>query len=290
MYQFSQSLTGHNALVVEGGAIRSIFSAGLLDSFLQHQFDPFDFYIGVSAGASNLAFFLAGLQGKAFQGYLNSVQNPQFINATRFLKGGNLIDMDWLFDSQISRELEQKLIARSDSRFYVGMTDVLTGMSEYHQGMNAELLTALKASMSLPLLYRDFPVYRGRRMTDGGIANGIPVDEAIRLGAKKIMLIRSRHRDYVKSDSLFHKYIRHKLKHYPELHRVMQQRISIHEATRKLIAAPPPGVSIIDITPPTQFTLSRFSKNIKNLQRGYRLGREMADNAIQQWNNSEITQ
>jgi len=49
-----------HALIVEGGAMRSVFSAGLLDGFLQRQFNPFDFCIGVSAGASNLAIFLSG--------------------------------------------------------------------------------------------------------------------------------------------------------------------------------------------------------------------------------------
>jgi predicted patatin/cPLA2 family phospholipase len=289
MIKQSLSITGPNALVVEGGAIRSIFSAGILDAFLANNFNPFDLYIGVSAGASNLAFFLSGLEGGAYQAYLNSVNNPQFINTTRFILGGDLLDMDWLFNCEISLEMQHILNEMTDKNFLVGMTEVATGRNIFHKGINNELLMALKASMSLPLLYREFPCYRGSLMTDGGIANGIPVDEAIRLGAKKIMVIRSRHKDYVKTDSLFHKYVRFKLKRYPELHRVMLQRINIHERTRKLIASPPAGVSIIDITPPIEFRLPRFSKNSRQIENGYKLGIKMASQAIQQWIESDPT-
>ena len=274
---------GLNALVVEGGAIRSIFSAGLLDGFLQNNFNPFDCFIGVSAGASNLSFFLAGMQGRAYQAYLNSVQHPQFINLPRFLMGGHLLDMDWLFNSQISTELEDVIAPLSDVNFHVAMTQVDNGESVFHRGMNLELLSALKASMCLPLLYRGFPEYGGVQMTDGGIANGIPVDEAIRQGATKIMVIRSRHQAYVKTDTLFHRFLRFKLRHYAQLHRVMQQRVSLYDKTRALIASPPAAVRVIDICPPRQFRLSRFSKNTKQIEAGYRMGPEGAERAIQQW-------
>jgi predicted patatin/cPLA2 family phospholipase len=283
MNKLSQPITGRNALVVEGGAVRSIFSAGILDRFLQEQFDPFDFYIGVSAGASNLAFFLSGLQGKAYQGFLNSVQNPQFINPVRFLLGGDLIDMDWLFNSHIIRELEKLLSSDSETEFYIGMTEVATGRNEYHRGMNAELFSALKASMSLPLLYRDFPAYQGRQMTDGGIANGIPVDEAIRLGAENIMVIRSRYKDYQKTDSLFHQFIRYKLKKYPALVALMEQRVSIHDETKNLIAKPPTGISIVDVYPPKEFSMGRFCKQKSKIDYGYHLGQQLAEQAIMKW-------
>ena len=52
-----------NALIVEGGAMRSVFSAGLLDGLLQQRFNPFDFYIGVSAGAYNIVVYLVGKSG-----------------------------------------------------------------------------------------------------------------------------------------------------------------------------------------------------------------------------------
>ncbi len=279
--------SGLNTLVVEGGAIRSIFSAGLLDGFLQNKFNPFDCFIGVSAGASNLSFFLAGLEGRAYQAFLNAVQHPQFINLPRFLVGGHLLDMDWLFNSQICTELEDVITQFSDINFHVAMTRVDNGESVFHRGMNLDLLSALKASMCLPLLYRGFPEYGGVRMTDGGIANGIPIDEAIRQGATKIMVIRSRHKDYVKSDTLFHRFLRFKLRHYSQLHRLMQQRVSLYDKARALIAAPPDTVQVIDVCPPEQFRLSRFSKNRKQIEAGYRMGLENAERAIQQWQDTD---
>jgi len=63
--------------------MRSVFSAGLLDGFLQHRFDPFDGYLGVSAGASNLAFFLAGRSGNSLHWFLKAAESRECISRTR---------------------------------------------------------------------------------------------------------------------------------------------------------------------------------------------------------------
>lgn len=274
---------GKTALVIEGGALRSVFSAGLLDGFLEQGFDPFDMYIGVSAGASNLAFYINYMQGKGFELYIKSILNHQFIRPMRFIAGGHWIDLDWLFEELIDTELKARLLNQAEPHFHVGMTSVDSGESIYHRGFNHQLIDALKASMSLPLLYRDFPDYKGEPMTDGGIANGIPVDEAIRLGATRIMVVRSRTQNHVKTDTLMHRFIRYKLRKYPQLHKTLERRISIHENIKALIANPPKGIRIVDICPPGSFNQGRFSRDRKKLEQGYRLGVEESLKAIKLW-------
>jgi predicted patatin/cPLA2 family phospholipase len=271
------------ALVVEGGALRSVFSAGLLDGFLQQNFNPFDIYIGVSAGASNLAFYINQMQGQGFELYIKSIQSSRFIRPSRFITGGHLIDLDWLLDELIDADLKTRLLNQEEQNFYVGMTSVTSGASVYHKGFNDHLIDALKASMSLPLLYRNFPSYNGESMTDGGIANGIPVDEAIRLGANRIMVVRSRSKDYVKTDTAMHRFIRYRLRKYPKLFETLQQRIAIHERTKALISNPPEGVRIVDICPPDAFKQGRFSRDQKKLQQGYQMGTEQSRKAIELW-------
>lgn len=274
---------GKTALVVEGGALRSVFSAGLLDGFLTQDFDPFDIYVGVSAGASNLAFYINRMKGKGFELYIQSIQSRRFIRPSRFVAGGHLIDLDWLLDELIDSDIKARLLNQTKQAFYVGMTSVSSGKSVYHQGFNRWLIDALKASMSLPLLYRNFPVYHGEAMTDGGIANGIPVDEAIRLGADRIMVVRSRAKDYVKTDTPMHRFIRYKLRQYPQLHQTLQQRIAIHENTKALIANPPEGIRIVDICPPESFKQGRFSRDQNKLEQGYRMGFNESFKAIDFW-------
>ena len=78
------------------------------------------------------------------------------------------------------------------------MTDVQTGDAIYHLTGAGDLEQVLKASSAMPLLYRDYPKVGGRPMTDGGVADALPVGEAIRRGARRIMVIRSRPREYRK--------------------------------------------------------------------------------------------
>ena len=98
------------ALVVEGGALRSVFSSGLLDGFMKHDFDPFDLYIGVSAGAANLLFYISRMPGAGYELYRQAVQSTRFISPVRFVKGGHLIDLDWLLDHLITGDLRDRLL------------------------------------------------------------------------------------------------------------------------------------------------------------------------------------
>lgn len=76
------------ALVVEGGAMRGIFSTGVLDGFLARNFNPFDIYFGVSSGSGNLAAFLARMPGRNLKIYTDYSLRPEFINWRRAAMGG----------------------------------------------------------------------------------------------------------------------------------------------------------------------------------------------------------
>lgn len=273
-----------NALIVEGGAMRSVFSAGLLDGYLAENFDPFDFYIGVSAGAYNLAAYLAGAPGVSLQMFQTLASDRKFINYWRFLRGGHLLDLDWLFASAITESrLNLEQVYRQNKRLYVCVTDVGTGEAVYIETDSQNLTNAIKATTALPLLYRDFPKIGDRPMTDGGVADGIPVAQAIQLGAKNIMVIRSRSQTYIKKDSLGHKFIRWKLRHHESLTRTLSERVKRFEEVIQLIRQPPPEVSIIEICPSDAFDIGRFNRNRQHLQAGYTSGLEEARHAIQKW-------
>ncbi len=264
--------------------MRSIFSSGLLDGFLRHNFDPFDFYIGVSAGAGNLLYFAGRQPGYSLDLYQHVLNSPGFLNFRRFMLSGDLIDLDWLFELL---KKDSRFCLKSDLQInkplLITLTDVARGRAVYHDMNRSWQLEAVKASMSLPLLVRRFPQIDGHLMADGGIADGIPVQKAIELGAKKIMVVRSRQRDYIKKDTPWHRYIRYKMRRFPLLHACMQNRIEQHESVKQLIDHPPKGVSIVDICPPVNFSMSRFSRNPRQLLKGYRLGFNQAKQAISQW-------
>jgi predicted patatin/cPLA2 family phospholipase len=121
-------------------------------------------------------------------------------------------------------------------------------------------------------------------MSDGGIADGIPVIEAIRRGAINIMVVRSRHNHYMKKDTIIHKYIRWKLKGHPELVAVMKKRIEIYQKALSVISNPPKHVNIIEICPPTNFKMGRFNTQYSKLIDGYRKGKNLSKSTIERWN------
>ena len=273
------------ALVVEGGALRGVFSTGLLDGFLEARFNPFDFYIGVSAGASNLAAYLAGMIGRNRKIYLDYSLRPEFLNAARFLRGGHLMDLDWLWNITIKEiRLDLATIYSRGKPFIVVLTDAQTGEAVYKLTSAGDLEQVLKSSSALPLFYRDYPCVDGRPMTDGGVVDSLPVGEAIRLGARRVMVIRSRHRDYLKRNDPYELVMRWHARRYPMLRETMARRAQRYNASVALIRTPPDGVSVIEMCPPHDFRVSRFSQNRRVLEEGYEQGRALAPEAIESWN------
>ena len=277
--------SSESALVVEGGALRGVFSTGLLDGFLEAQFNPFDMFIGVSSGASNLAAYLAGMIGRNKRIYLDYSLRPDFISFPKFLRGGHLLDLDWLWDITIREiRLDLATIYSKKKPFIVVLTDVQTGDAHYKLTSEADLEHVLKASSAMPLLYRGYPEVDGRPMTDGGVADSIPVMEAIRRGARCIMVIRSRHRDYMKRHGLSENFMRWHVRRYPFLQQAMTKRVERYNDSVALIRKPPDGVSIIEICPPENFRVSRLSQDRMILQEGYEQGHSLAAEAIARWN------
>jgi predicted patatin/cPLA2 family phospholipase len=283
--EMSAEQSVESALVVEGGALRGVFSTGLLDGFLEAQFNPFDLFIGVSSGASNLAAYLAGMIGRNRRIYMDYSLRPDFISFPKFLRGGHLLDLDWLWDITIREiRLDLETIYSRAKPFIVVLTDAKTGAAHYKLTGARDLEHVLKASSAMPLLYRAYPEVEGQPMTDGGVADSIPVGEAIRLGARRIMVIRSRHRDYMKRPGLSEHVMRWHVRHYPSLQRVMMKRVERYNEAVALIRKPPKGISIIEICPPESFRVSRLSQDRMILQEGYEQGRALAEEAIARWN------
>ena len=273
-----------DALVVEGGAMRGIFSAGVLDAFLQKGFNPFDICLGVSAGATNLASFLAGMHQRNFKVYTDYSLRPEFISWRKFLTGGHLLDLDWLWDITI-RELRIDIprIINGNQRFLVGVTSVESGEAHYINPSADNIEELLKASSSIPVLYRKQVSINGQQYVDGGLADPIPVEAAFRHGARRILVIRSRKKDYAMSANTPSLLYRHYLKDYPQLCRAALERPARYAEAIEFLRNPPPDVQVIEINPPDDFKTGRITKNIQVLKADYHLGVEAGMEAMTKW-------
>lgn len=269
---------GKSALIVEGGGMRCIFAAGVLNAFGNAAFDPFDLYIGVSAGACHLASHLAGQYDRNFDITLRYSINSEFINPWRFLNGGHLMDLDWMWEQTITHYrlnlayLFSKL--RSQKKEYIIVaTSMATGQALYTQPDENTLEHYLKVSSAMPIFYRSILEVEGEKTIDGGIADSIPVREAYRRGATDITVIRSRSAGYVKKHSrvaaaVFSLYFRK----YPRLVESFRKRAENYNASVDFINNPPPGVRITQIAPPANIAISRTTTNEASLRAAYEAG------------------
>lgn len=272
------------ALVVEGGAMRGIFSTGVLDGFLQYGFNPFDFCIGVSAGAGNIAAYLADMPERNYRIYIDYALRPRFISYLRFLKGGHLMDLDWLWDITIREcRLDLNRIYKKEKPFFTVLTDIATGKPIYKKTDKSNLEAVLKASSAIPFLYRGFPVIDGLEVSDGGIADSIPVKKAVEMGADRILVIRSRPASYHKKDSIVLKGLLSVLNNRPHLKTAMLKRGKIYNDSLAYMRHPPDKVFILEVTPPETSETGRLSRSKEQLSVGYREGRKMAGGIIEKW-------
>ncbi|MGL5226363.1 MAG: patatin-like phospholipase family protein, partial [Aeromonas sp.] len=180
------------ALVVEGGAMRGIFASGVLDAFIEHDYRPFDFVIGVSAGATNLLAYLASQHGRSHDILTKLACSSDFLDPMRFVKGGNLVDIHWLWNTSCRHyPLDVRTYRETAIPFYAVVTNILTGKAEYIQVKPENMNEVLPASCAIPLASREYPLIHGIPMTDGGVADSIPVIEAYRRGARHMTVILS---------------------------------------------------------------------------------------------------
>ncbi|HAT2713273.1 TPA: patatin-like phospholipase family protein [Aeromonas hydrophila] len=265
------------ALVVEGGAMRGIFAAGVLDAFLAKGRTAFDHCIGVSAGAVNLAAFLAGQQGRNYNVITDYSCRPEFINLAKFLRGGHWLDLDWLWAITIREcRLDLARFTANPVPLTVVTTRVADGQAAYLKANAAELEQQIKASCSVPLVYRDFVRIDGEAMTDGGVADSIPVRHAYEQGARDITVVLSRPLGYRKRAPRLPALHRYLLRETPALARASLSRHQSYNDAIDFIRQPPADCRIRVIVPPAGFRVGRMTTDKGRLEQGYQMGWQAA--------------
>ena len=268
--------SNQHALIVEGGAMRSIFASGVLDAFLEKKYQPFDFAIGVSAGATTLMGFLSGQAKRSQRIILDHSRRREFINFFRFSHGGHLTDIEWLWNcSQHDWPLDMIQYQKNAIPLWVTTTNIETGLAEYTQVDSENVKESMIATCALPIAYKDYPLLNGIQMSDGGIADSIPVLEAYRRGAKKITVILSQPLGYRKKDSSLHWPIQSSLHGHQVLANAMLHRAEYYNKTLDFLSHPPSDCDITIIAPTEQFTVGRLTRNRRKLEQGYLMGKKI---------------
>ncbi|WGL94681.1 patatin-like phospholipase family protein [Arsenophonus nasoniae] len=273
------SALGKIALVCEGGGQRGIFTAGVLDEFLRVGFNPFDIMVGTSAGAQNLSAYLCQQRGYARKVITDYTTKSQFFSPLRFIRGGHMIDLDWLIDIT-SRELPLDFskglsCLNSGRQFLISACRYEDFSPVYFQPTQDSWLDIIRASSAIPGFYRQGAVFNGQLYHDGGITASIPVEEAYRRGAKTIVVIRTVPSGiYYTSEWLkrMTRWLEHR--NIRRMAKMIKVHIKSYQQTQKFIAAPPPGIQIFEIYPPKPLMSCALGSRAANLNSDYHIGRQ----------------
>jgi predicted patatin/cPLA2 family phospholipase len=203
-------------LVVEGGAMRGVCSAGGLAALAHLGLgEAFDEIYATSAGALNASYFLSGQTALGITVYYDEMVKSRAINPWRWWK---VLDLDHLFDRIISQQkvLRTDAVQASRTRFFVSMCDARTGelLLVDTRATRAPLLTVLKASSALPVAYDRSVDVDGRACIDAGFASPFPLHEALASRCTDLLILLTRPRGFVRprpgraSAWLFRRYAR----------------------------------------------------------------------------------
>ncbi|KPW00307.1 MULTISPECIES: patatin family protein [unclassified Pseudoalteromonas] len=266
-------MNNNKALVVEGGAMRGIFATGVLDAFIQANYQPFNQCYGVSAGATNIAAYLCAQYKRNHAVITDYSCRPEFIDFVRFIKGGHLFDLDWLWQETIRDiRLDLDTFEKQASEFYIVTTNIQTGQAEYLKANATLLEEQLKASCALPIAYREFPVINNLQLTDGGVADSIPIRKAYEMGNKEITVILSQPLGYKKKPSKAPWFVKRLYKNTPALAEATLRRAENYNQSIDFITNPPSDCKINIIAPPPNFAVGRTTKSFEKLSAGYEMG------------------
>ncbi|WP_444901879.1 patatin family protein [Microbulbifer sp. SSSA007] len=265
-----------SALVVEGGAMRGIFAAGVLDAFIEANYCPFDFAIGVSAGSTNLIGYLAGDYGRSRRILLDHARRTDFIDWRRYLKGGHFCDISWLWHASY-KDVPLNIQSYIDNAvpLYAVTTSINSGEAHYVRVTEENMHEVFPASCAIPMAYREFPIVDGEPMTDGGLADSIPVIRAYEQGARDITVVLSRPLGYRKPVGAAPKFIKQFFHDHARLFEAVLERGERYNRALDFIQSPPKDCRVSVIAPPEDFPVKRFTQEAELLEQGYQDGRSL---------------
>ena len=191
-----------SSLVLEGGAMRGVFTSGALD-FLMKKKVEFSHVIGVSAGACNASGYLANQIGHSRECWIHENDNNSFYyNLPQMINNKSLLDMDMIFERYPNEiyPFDYKTFFGSAINCELVVTNCETGCAEYktENRDKKRLMDICRASCSMPLVTPMVQI-DGMNYLDGGIADSIPIKRALEYGNDKIVLILTRRKGYRKS-------------------------------------------------------------------------------------------
>ncbi|MCI5650918.1 MAG: patatin family protein [Ruminococcus bromii] len=272
------------ALILEGGSLRSLFTAGVLDVFMENDL-YFSDVTGVSAGALTGVSYVSKQPGRTAQINIGYVNDKRYLGVNNLLLHHEIFNFDFLFN-ELSREIlpfDFNTFFSSPMHFTAVATSLDTGEPVYFEkDACPDILTAVRASSSMPVVSKAVTI-DGKRYLDGGCSMAIPYQKAIDDGFEKIVLVLTRQQGYRKLYTrrpvlrAYAKYFRH----YPNFIRALFAVPTRYDRQQREIDELEKAGRIFVIRPQQPVNVSHTERDVEKLTALYNDGHKEAERQLE---------
>ncbi|MFL1469379.1 patatin-like phospholipase family protein [Paraclostridium bifermentans] len=272
-------------LILEGGGMRGIYTAGVLDFFIEKNIEV-DITIGVSAGSCHASSYLSKQYKRAYNATVDYINDKRYLSFSNLIKTGSIFGMDFMFN-KIPNELniyDYDTFSKSKSKFVVVATNCETGSPEYFElkDLKKEIIY-MQASCSIPM-FANIVEIDDFKLVDGGVSDSIPIEYSLNQGYKKNIVVLTRDITYKKNKQKFLPIVNKKYKKYPNLVKAIENRHLNYNKSLNLVNKLEKDGDVLVIRPKKPVNVSQIEKNAKKLtalyEEGYDDAKELYDKIL----------
>lgn len=272
-------------LILEGGGMRGIYTAGVLDFFIEKNIEV-DITISVSAGSCHASSYLSKQYKRAYNATVDYINDKRYLSFSNLIKTGSIFGMDFMFN-KIPNELniyDYDTFAKSKSKFVVVATNCETGSPEYFElkDLKKEIIY-MQASCSIPM-FANIVEIDNFKLVDGGVSDSVPIEYSLNQGYKKNIVVLTRDITYKKNKQKFLSIVNRKYKKYPNLVKAIENRHLNYNKSLNLVNQLEKDGDVLVIRPKKPVNVSQIEKNAKKLtalyEEGYDDAKELYDKIL----------
>lgn len=270
-------------LVLEGGAMRGMYTAGVLDVLMDNKIN-IDGIIGTSAGALFGVNYFSNQRGRVIRYSKRFCKDIRYISKASLLLTGNIVNKNFAYYKVTKKYdiFDNDTFIHNSKDYYAVVTNVETGKPEYIKITNpVKNMEYLRASSAMPIVTKIIKI-DNKKYLDGGISDSIPIDKCIELGFDKIIVVLTQPLEYRKKElsSSKIKVVKSKFKKYPNLINSMINRHNNYNSVIERIIDLESKKEIFVIRPSKKINIKVIERDKELLQEVYDLGQNDAKKTI----------
>lgn len=269
-------------LVLEGGAMRGLFTSGIIDVMMEAGIEP-DGLIGVSAGAAFGCNYKSRQPGRAIRYNTRFARDKRYCSWQSWWKTGDLYNAEFgyhIIPTQFDI-FDNKAFEENPMEFYAVCTDVTTGKAIYKRLTESTPLTYdwIRASASMPLASKVVEL-EGMKILDGGVADSIPLAYFEQIGYDRNVVILTQPEGYIKEHNRLMPLMRIALRNYPNLIKALDQRHIMYNQQLEYVRQAELDKRCLVIRPDRKLPIGHISHNPDEMRHIYEMGREMGEREL----------